>query len=225
MTNSIIRDQELAYNRCIKDITVVGPTITVNAEWEQVGTLNGTALYYQIAPVPAAPVTVLPAATGTYVGCEVDIEKKILCEVISPTVTNTFMRVKVYDSGTSNVLVTRDFELDEVTAYVVTDENDVTVCGSETNLTLTPNHNVATNGAPVVLPAGVRSFTVTNLGLNGSGLVFSDITTAGISSSTTIPALVATATWSAEEDQDGLGAGTITITPAAGHQAYVQWVA
>ena len=219
----MIRDFEFAYNRCIKDISVAGPVVTVNAEWERVGLPDGTSLYYNIT-TGANPVNALPAATGSYVGCAFEVEKEILCEVMSPTLTNTFIRIKVYDTATGLVVVSKDFNLDETTAYTVTVEANVVTCGRETTLSLNANQGIATNGTPIVVPTGIRSFTVANLGLAGDGFVFADFTIAGVLGSTTVHRNIAVKTWSVSEDQDGL-TGPFTITPAAGHFVDVTWVA
>ena len=84
--------------------------------------------------------------------------------------------------------------------------------------------SIATNGTPIVVPTGIRSFTVANLGLAGDGFVFADFTIAGVLGSTTVHRNIAVKTWSVSEDQDGL-TGPFTITPAAGHFVDVTWVA
>ena len=225
MTNSQIRDFEFVENRCIRDITITGtaPFVTVNVDWARVVLQNGSSLYYDLT-TNAAPVTTLPTAVGVYTSCEIDVEKQILCDKVNPAAPVTFLRIFVYDSTSGAQLYKADFAEDGVTPYTVSAEANVDPCGGEAAFTYTTNGVVATNAAPVVIPSNAKSFTITNLGLNGEAIVFSPITVAGITGTTTIPAVLDSVTYSVEEDQDGLNASTVTVTPAAGHQVWVQWI-
>jgi hypothetical protein len=225
MTNSQVRDFEFVESRCIRDITITGtaPFVTVNSDWARVVLQSGSSLYYNLT-TNAAPVTTLPTATGLYTSCEIDVEKQILCDLAVPATPVTFLRIFVYDASNGAQLYKADFAEDGVTPYVVSAEANVDPCGGEAEMTYTTNGVVATNAAPVIIPANAKSFTITNLGLNGEAIVFSPINVTGIVGTTTIPAVLDSVTYSVEEDQDGLNATTVTVTPAAGHQVWVQWI-
>lgn len=225
MTNSQIRDFELVANRCIRDITVTGvaPFITINADWDKVVLQNGSYVFYNLT-VPSVPVSTLPTPTGVYASCEIDVEEKILCDLAVPSAPVTFKRIAVYDASSGAQLYKADFTLDGLTAYTVSAEANVAPCGGEAAFTYTTNGVVATNAAPVTIPSNAKSFTITNLGLNGEAIVFSPIGVTGIVGTATIPAVLDSVTYSAEEDQDGLNATTVVVTPAAGHQVWVQWI-
>ena len=227
MTYSQIRDFEFVENRCIRDVTITGtaPFITVNVDWARVVLQNGSSLYYDLTTAPSpSPVTSLPTAVGVYTSCEIDVEEKILCDLVVPSAPVTFKRIAVYDSTSGALLYKADFTLDGSVAYTVSAEANVAPCGGEAAFTYTTNGVVATNAAPVTIPSNAKSFTITNLGLNGEAIVFSPIGVTGIVGTPTIPAVLDSVTYSVEEDQDGLNATTVVVTPAAGHQVWVQWV-
>jgi hypothetical protein len=82
----------------------------------------------------------------------------------------------------------------------------------------------ATNGAPFTLPDEVKSFCIVNLGLSALGVTFSNITVAGITGITLIYASIKEFSFSCENDQNYIKAGSIIVTPAVGHIALVQYL-
>jgi len=99
--------------------------------------------------------------------------------------------------------------------------SSVNIIQVQTPINLTPNSVLATNGVPAVIPAGVKSFSVANLG-DGTG-AFGDIACTG-GYVATIPGAVSTQDFSVSDDVDNVSPTSITVTPVAGQTAFVSWL-
>jgi len=73
------------------------------------------------------------------------------------------------------------------------------------------------------IPAGVKSFHIINLGLNGSKTVFADVGVTGITGTTIISKHVPIFGYKVENDQNIL-ADPIVVTPVASHIVILQYL-
>jgi hypothetical protein len=82
---------------------------------------------------------------------------------------------------------------------------------------------VVVGPTPGVIPDGVKSFNIVNLGSGGDLADVQDLPIAGIVGLTVIPKNIQTFAYSIENDENIL-AGPITVTPVAGHQVLIQYI-
>ena len=217
--NEQVRALEVATRKCYKVITIA--TNATVAEYSKVILLDGTTLRYNVSTGGAASLTAPVAGAGeALVSCGGDSEPLQLCEFTpAGAYVNSFLRVYTFDDAGN--AVTKDVALDGITAYVITGGNTVKSCG-EASTTLTTVAFVATNAAPVTIPANVKSFSVLNLGVDALGISYTDVVMTGGLVDTilgTSPELGFQ--YSVSEDQDALS-GSVDVTPAGLGQAKVR---
>lgn len=208
--NEQVRDLKVATRKCYKVITIA--TNATVAEYSKVILLDSTVLWYNIANGAATTIAPTVGAGEALVPCGGDSEPLQLCEFTpAGAYVNSFLRVYTFDDAGN--AVTKDVALDGITAYVITGGNTVKSCG-EASTTLTTFAVVATNAAPVTIPANVKSFSVLNLGVDALGISYTDVVMTGGLVDTilgTSPELGFQ--YSVSEDQDAL-AGSVDVTPA-----------
>lgn len=219
MINQKVRDLEVATRKCYKIVTIA--TNAIVAEYSKVILLDSTVLWYNIATGVATTTTPVPWAGEALVSCGGESDPITLCEFTAAgAYVNSFLRVYTFDESGS--AVTKDVDLDGITPYVITGGNTVKPCG-EAAVTLNTFAVVATNAAPVTVPANVKSFSVLNLGTDALGITYTDVVITGGLSDTivgTSPELGFE--YNVNEDQDALS-GNVVITPAGLGQAKVRW--
>lgn len=89
--------------------------------------------------------------------------------------------------------------------------------------TYKPHYYKITGPTPGTIPAGVKSFHIINLGLNGNKAVFADIPVTGITGTTEISKHVTIFGYKVENDQNILDTA-ITVTPPASHVVILQYL-
>lgn len=211
MTSNQIRDFETLFSGCFtaggnnytRTVLLDGTVI-----WDLVNT-NGTVVRQSAAPAGATP-----CIEGT-----IDSEVVQLCDVNAGIPTPFFRKFTWAGDHTTAPTVT-DYDTDGIS---YTPGGIVGICAADATVQPEAFTGTATNGAPVTIPANVKSFSVLNLGLNHLGIQFADIDISG-GLTETMFAAESYFEYNVEEDQDSFVNAAIVVTPAAGHEAKVRWI-
>jgi len=202
-------------------------TGTVSGNFEKVTTLDNKIVWFDTVANTVSGTAPTVAAGDILIPCDTRTVKQVWCDDTTGdgSVVVEFCRVFVYEAGASTPLMSFDFKEDGTTPYTIQGNNpdDIKQCsGGETEVVLIPGCANATNASPVIIPANVKSYSISNLGENGAGCVFDDIVITGDITYTMLSAMK-TYGDGVNEDQDSILPTGLTITPAAGHIAAVCW--
>lgn len=215
MTNSLLRDLEVAVRLCIETYDPTDPTF--GQQYEQLVLLTGQVYWYDTVTTTisaTAPVITGSQAMRTCLGKMVDIEVKELCDTVAGVAT-LFYRAFTFTIEGADVTVTiQDFDESGV-AYVPSG----TVAACVELRDWTPVVGIATSGAPVTVPQGAVSYSITNL---SSGLPDQDSIALTGAVVGTLPPQIATYEDGDEVNEGQLSADLI-VTPQGTATAFVAY--
>jgi len=211
-TSSQLKDFEILFSHCFENTTTL-------ISYTRTLLLDGTVLWHQVNPdgttalLASAPTGVTPCLPITK-----DTEVITLCDV-NAGVPTPFLRKFTWSGDHTAAPTFADYTFAGV-AYTTT--GTVGQCSLDAVIQPTMFSAVATNGAPVTVPANVKSLSVLNLGSITNPYITADIDISGGLVETML-AIEESFDYTVHEDQDSFVNAAIVVTPASGHQAKVRW--